>query len=192
MPRKKSVRKPLSVRTRFEVFKRDNFICRYCGRTTPDCVLEIDHIVPVVEGGSDDPMNLATSCWECNSGKKAVPLSSVMTGEDPHDRAIEILERDRQLREYDAVLSEIRDARERDVWMLHEYWGHDCQSQRCANGEHRMDKSDFGWFMKVLEWCPPTVIKEFMDTASARGITRDLRWVKACVRNWREERLGVA
>lgn len=27
-------RKPVSKRTRFEVFKRDGFTCRYCGATT--------------------------------------------------------------------------------------------------------------------------------------------------------------
>jgi hypothetical protein len=28
----------LSVRTRFEVFKRDEFTCQYCGRKSPDVV----------------------------------------------------------------------------------------------------------------------------------------------------------
>jgi 5-methylcytosine-specific restriction endonuclease McrA len=36
----------VSVRTRFEVFKRDDFTCQYCGRKSPDVVLEADHIVP--------------------------------------------------------------------------------------------------------------------------------------------------
>lgn len=54
---------------RFEVFKRDSFTCQYCGRKAPDVVLQCDHIVPVAGGGTNDPMNLATSCVECNSGK---------------------------------------------------------------------------------------------------------------------------
>jgi 5-methylcytosine-specific restriction endonuclease McrA len=29
-------RKALSKKLRFEVFKRDNFTCQYCGRAAPD------------------------------------------------------------------------------------------------------------------------------------------------------------
>ena len=62
-------RETISKKTRFEVFKRDNFTCQYCGRTAPDVVLEIDHINPVNNGGKNDIMNLITSCFECNRGK---------------------------------------------------------------------------------------------------------------------------
>ena len=178
----------VSVRTRFEVLKRDGFTCRYCGRSTPDVVLEIDHIVPVFDGGSDDPINLAVSCWECNRGKSGLRLSDVMTGEDPHDKAILMLERERQLDEYNTVLEGIRERRENVVWELHTYFG--C-GPKCdpAKGRHEMPKGDFGWFMKALEWCPPEQIKSFMDQAHVREA--DLRYVKVCVRNWREDRLGV-
>lgn len=44
-------RKPLSKKTRFDVFKRDQFRCQYCGRTPPTVVLEVDHVVPVAENG---------------------------------------------------------------------------------------------------------------------------------------------
>lgn len=62
-------RKTLSKKTRFEVFKRDAFKCQYCGRSAPDVILEVDHIVPVAEGGKNDLLNLITSCRECNRGK---------------------------------------------------------------------------------------------------------------------------
>lgn len=63
------MRKPIPNSVRFEVFKRDSFTCQYCGRKAPDVVLQCDHIQPVASGGGNDPMNLATSCVECNSGK---------------------------------------------------------------------------------------------------------------------------
>jgi hypothetical protein len=59
----------LSVRTRFEVFKRDRFACQYCGGVPPKVLLEVDHIVPRAAGGSDDLDNLTTACWDCNRGK---------------------------------------------------------------------------------------------------------------------------
>ena len=70
-----SQRKTLSKKTRFEVFKRDSFTCQYCGRSSPDVVLEVDHIVPVAEGGENDMMNLVTSCFDCNRGKGKRELS---------------------------------------------------------------------------------------------------------------------
>lgn len=62
-------RKPLSKTTRFEVFKRDSFTCRYCGSKAPDVILEVDHINPVSKGGDNELMNLITSCFVCNRGK---------------------------------------------------------------------------------------------------------------------------
>ena len=68
------VRKPISKKIRFEVFKRDLFTCQYCGKKAPDVILNIDHINPVKEGGENDIFNLLTSCFDCNSGKSARKL----------------------------------------------------------------------------------------------------------------------
>ena len=65
----KGKRKSLPQTIRFEVFKRDKFTCQYCGKSAPDVILEIDHIIPVSKGGSNDIMNLVTACRECNRGK---------------------------------------------------------------------------------------------------------------------------
>lgn len=62
-------RKAIPKSVRFEVFKRDKFTCQYCGAAAPDVVLEIDHIKPVSKGGTNDILNLVTSCRDCNSGK---------------------------------------------------------------------------------------------------------------------------
>lgn len=179
---------PISTRTRFEIFKRDDFTCRYCARKSPEVVLEVDHIVPQCEGGTDDPVNLATSCWECNRGKSGVPLNQVMTGEDPHDKAIEILERERQLREYNAVLAAERNRRERHTWDLVAYWN---EGRGIAPDPEKGDmtsNADYAWLMNTLKWCPKEVIKEFMDIALGRGYTKNLKYVGACVRNYRAER----
>lgn len=67
-------RKSLSKKIRFEVFKRDSFTCQYCGKSAPNIVLEIDHIEPVSKGGSNNLLNLITSCYECNRGKSNIEL----------------------------------------------------------------------------------------------------------------------
>lgn len=178
----------LSVRLRFEVFKRDNFTCRYCGRKSPEVVLEADHIVPRSDGGSDDEMNLVTSCWECNRGKSAVPLAVVMTGDEPHDRAIELLEKKRQLEEYNAVIAEDRATREDAAWTLVDYW-HELggNAEKEENGDLKIGKRDFNWLFTALSWCPAQMIRDFMDMAANRRMTRNLAYVAACCRNWRYE-----
>jgi hypothetical protein len=60
-------RSSISVRRRFHVFRRDGYECRICHRTGEP--LELDHIVPVCQGGSSELDNLQTLCKECNRGK---------------------------------------------------------------------------------------------------------------------------
>lgn len=70
-------RKPLSKKARFQVFKRDEFKCCYCGRCPPNIVLEVDHIIAVANGGTNQVDNLITSCFDCNRGKGAERLEAV-------------------------------------------------------------------------------------------------------------------
>ena len=59
----------VSKRLRFAIFQRDDFTCKYCGRSPPDVVLHCDHEFPRARGGNDHPLNLVTACSDCNSGK---------------------------------------------------------------------------------------------------------------------------
>lgn len=59
----------VTKRVRFEVLRRDNYTCRYCGAKAEASPLTVDHVVPVSLGGGDDPSNLVTACADCNSGK---------------------------------------------------------------------------------------------------------------------------
>lgn len=61
----------LTKRLRFEIFRRDNHMCRYCGATAPEAKLTVDHVTPTALGGGDEPSNLVTACSDCNSGKSA-------------------------------------------------------------------------------------------------------------------------
>lgn len=70
-------RKSLSKKIRFDIFKRDEFQCQYCGISPPNVVLEIDHIRPVSNGGDNSEENLITACFDCNRGKAANELSAV-------------------------------------------------------------------------------------------------------------------
>lgn len=177
----------LSVRTRFEVFKRDEFTCQYCGRKSPEVVLEADRIIPIAGGGSDDVINLTTSCWECNRGKSDKPLNQIVTGEDPHDRAVLLLERQRQLEEYNRVLAHEGELRERALWALVAYWQSEQGKTEDPKDGWTIPNPDYRWLRTALEWCPTEIIKRYMDLALNRNMTKNLRYVAACCRNWRYE-----
>lgn len=61
----------VSKRLRFEILRRDNYTCRYCGDSPPDVKLTVDHVMPRALGGTDDPSNLVAACGPCNSGKSS-------------------------------------------------------------------------------------------------------------------------
>lgn len=73
-------RRRISLTQRKAVLERDGYKCRICGisrQYLDDKVpglgeylrLEIDHIVPIAQGGTSDESNLQCLCWRCNSLK---------------------------------------------------------------------------------------------------------------------------
>lgn len=103
----------ISKKARFNIFKRDSFICQYCGKTPPGVVLEVDHIMPKSKGGSDDEDNLLTSCFECNRGKRDGLLSDIP--QSLRDKSEIIKERESQLKEYNKLLKNKRNREDCDV-----------------------------------------------------------------------------
>lgn len=86
----------ISKRLRFEILRRDNHTCRYCGSSAPDVALHVDHVVPETLGGATVPENLVTSCADCNLGKSSVPADSAVVADVQQDavkwaRALELV-----------------------------------------------------------------------------------------------------
>lgn len=92
------MRKSLTKKTRFEVFKRDKFTCQYCGKKAPDIVLQVDHIEPVSKGGTNEILNLITSCADCNSGKSNRKLSDNSVFEKQRQQLEDLQEREEQIK----------------------------------------------------------------------------------------------
>lgn len=86
----------ITQKTRFEIFKRDRFTCQYCGRRAPLVPLQVDHIIARHNEGTDDRLNLITSCFDCNSGKRARELGEVQPYRHYRDHPIiaEIMDAD--------------------------------------------------------------------------------------------------
>lgn len=62
---------PLGKQIRAQILARDGYRCKMCGRTKEEVPLEVDHIIPVADGGTDELNNLAALCRECKRGKSA-------------------------------------------------------------------------------------------------------------------------
>lgn len=121
-------RKSLSKRTRFEVFKRDEFTCQYCGAKPPHVVLVVDHIIPVAGGGSNAQTNLITSCHSCNSGKSDVPLEKKPKA--LKESLAKLAEAREQFEEYNRYVAEADERIAKDAYLLGVYW---CDLQHPAN-----------------------------------------------------------
>ncbi len=55
--------------TRQAVLARDEFTCRECGEAFPPSELDVHHLVPRKQGGTDDPGNLITLCDGCHAAR---------------------------------------------------------------------------------------------------------------------------
>jgi hypothetical protein len=91
-------RKTITKKLRFEVFKRDNFTCQYCGKSAPDVILEVDHINPVKNNGDNNILNLITSCKDCNRGKGAKELTENQVLKQQQEQLKELNEKREQLK----------------------------------------------------------------------------------------------
>lgn len=75
----------VSKRLRYEILRRDNHACRYCGATAPEVKLTVDHVLPTALGGDNDPTNLVTACAGCNSGKTSSSPDAALVADVSQD-----------------------------------------------------------------------------------------------------------
>lgn len=109
-------RKSISKKLRFDVFKRDEFECQYCGAHPPSVILHVDHIHPVFDGGDNSIDNLITSCESCNLGKGKGLLTDVP--ESIKVKAKKIQESELQIKGYMDILSCKRERIESESWLI--------------------------------------------------------------------------
>ncbi len=62
----------LTQTVRLDVYERDKYVCQYCGLDLSDKpkLQSIDHIIPLMQLGSNMNNNLVTCCKSCNSKKQ--------------------------------------------------------------------------------------------------------------------------
>lgn len=153
------IRKAISQSVRFNIFKRDNFTCQYCGAHPPQVILHVDHITPVAKGGGNETDNLVTSCQQCNSGKGATSLDEIP--KTLQQKATEIAEREAQLRGYSQAIQAKRDRVESESWVIADLFKKDSST----NGMRR------DWFLSIkrfIERLGYHEVYDAMDIANAK------------------------
>lgn len=173
----------VSKRLRYEILRRDNHTCRYCGGIAPEVILTVDHVVAVALGGSDDPGNLVAACKDCNSGKSATPVDAPLVANVEQDamrwaaamqRATELAhaERDERIEVEKAVLA---------FWAEADHYGRKYSEWMPED-----------WYLSVDRWLDAGLSKEDMLEASHITIygrrkkpTYDEAWRYFCGICWR-------
>jgi len=150
----------ITKKVRFEVFKRDGFQCCYCGKTPPEVVLEVDHIDPKAKGGKDDMNNLLTACFDCNRGKKDIPLSKAPPKLSEN---LEILkQKEEQLKEYRKFAKKVEARIVKDIEAIHIVF------KGAYSGRELSDQFRNVSLRRFLKLLPIHVVIEAMQTAVCR------------------------
>ncbi len=153
------MRKQIPKKIRFEVFKRDAFVCQYCGSHPPSVILHVDHIHPVSKGGDNSIDNLITACEACNLGKGASLLSGVP--KTLKDKALEISEREEQLKGYGDVLRKRAERLENESWKVAEVL-------MCDSNLGSYDRENLLSIKRFLERIPLIEVLEAAEIAVIR------------------------
>jgi 5-methylcytosine-specific restriction endonuclease McrA len=62
---------------RMQVFERDGYQCRKCGKQLTRFTATLDYEKPPAEGGDESAENLVTACADCNSRKTSSSFRSL-------------------------------------------------------------------------------------------------------------------
>jgi hypothetical protein len=182
----------MTQRLRYEIIKRDNSTCRYCGAKAPEVKLTVDHVVPKALGGTDEPSNLVAACQPCNAGKSSVSPSDEVVARVADDalrfaRALELVTAQRR--------QAVRDIAEHIEW-FDAAWTAWTYADR-NTGERKTINRDDGWQASIEQFFSRGLDRDDITHAMRRAMTNQVakfRWRLFCRYAWDEinERLEVA
>ena len=156
-------RKGLTKKQRFEIFKRDGFTCQYCGRRPPEVVLVVDHINPVANGGDNDPLNLTTSCYECNAGKGKTQLADVRPLPDASNEAMVLQQEIAEMALYSQLKAQRTEWVNTIVKQIQEHWSFQIGGEWVPE-----DRIIVRW----LDWATPELIERAINLTASINETK--------------------
>lgn len=177
----------ISKKTRFEVFKRDSFTCQYCGKSSPDVVLEIDHVKPIIDGGDNSLLNLLTSCFDCNRGKGKKKLSDDSSVKKQQKQLKVLQEKNQQLKMLLEYRDSIKNHTEKEIEAVNSYFcsvtGYTFKDSYKKNVKSYIKKYGLNEVLESTEIC---LDQYFKDDESVDIVTKKLPKVLASRLKMRE------
>jgi hypothetical protein len=176
-------RKPISASTRWQIFARDGFRCRYCGIQAGDdgVTLHLDHVVSVADGGTNAFDNLVTACQRCNGGKSArsldeVPGSASVIAYAQADAA--------SMREQVEVMAACIDAK-RDL----EVAVYDMLCEIYGENKVSLSEASLSLYVTFVRQYGAEQVMEWAEWAARRGLScwSSIQYVCGCARKRREQ-----
>jgi hypothetical protein len=177
----------VSKALRFQILRRDNHTCRYCGASAPTATLTVDHVMPQALGGTTVPENLVTACEPCNSGKSATPPDANHIADVRADAL-----RWRQAMSYAADIQVSNEAKRDDyIEEFDETW-----SGWSVDG--KPIPRDEQWRESIGRFCDLgmelSTLLSMVDRTMAKSLRTDQRWKYFCGCCWHSmrERVEIA
>jgi hypothetical protein len=170
----------VSKRLRYEILRRDNHTCRYCGATAPEVSLQVDHVHPVSLGGTDEASNLVAACVDCNTGKSSSHPEAPLV----EDVSQDVVRWTRALQAAQEISERQQDKREAYVADISEVW----ESWLFGNAPYPRPRD---WRMSLYRLhdagLPLSIAFDLVDQATAAPNVRD-RWRYFCGCGWNKVR----
>lgn len=69
-------RRKFTKSERAAVYEKYDRRCAYCGKQMPISEMQVDHLIPIRRGGTNDMDNLMPSCRSCNHFKDVFTIES--------------------------------------------------------------------------------------------------------------------
>lgn len=162
----------VSKRTRFEIFKRDNFTCQYCGAQPPSVVLVVDHIHPKAAEGKCDPINLITACEACNQGKSDRLLGGIHPRPDADLMYLETMQEIAEIERFKKAHEQLEQRQLEMVEMLQSIWCRLADTEWCPNDAEMLKMIRKG----SLETCKEAVTLAAISYSEGR--CGDKNWLR--------------
>ena len=175
-------RKGLSNKIRFEVFKRDAFKCQYCGKSAPEVMLEVDHIIPVSKSGNNDLINLITSCRDCNSGKSNRQLDDNSVLIKQRNQLEEINERREQIEMMAQWRQELEKIKEQQVDIIDDILKNKTGSSFSAYGREGVKGTLRKYDLNFVCECFDVAFNRYLRTGKDGRFTHDS--IENAIKKW--------
>lgn len=147
--------------------ERDKHTCQSCGRKAPEVVLEVDHLLPVAKGGTDDFDNLITSCKDCNRGKYTKLIEDFTGGLSKEEWRKRLLTR----------RAEVLKQRRLQLNDVLEHWA------KCR-GRKQVSDYDTAFVFNLIERYEPEWIKAAIQIAVKHSPSNYGKYTSGILRNW--------